>query len=37
MLGLEDDKDKDLIFKISALMDKKYGWSDDSIMELAPS
>ena len=37
MLGLEDDKDKELIIKISALMDKKYGWSDDSIMELTLS
>ena len=34
---LEDDKDKDLIIKISALMDKKYGWSDGLIMELTPS
>ncbi len=34
---LEDDKDKDLIIKTSALMDKKYGWSDGLIMELTPS
>jgi hypothetical protein len=34
---LEDNEDKDLIIKISALMDKKYGWSNGLIMELTPS
>lgn len=33
---LEDDKDKDLIMKISALMDRKYDWSDGLIVELYP-
>jgi uncharacterized pyridoxamine 5'-phosphate oxidase family protein len=34
---IEDTAEKDLIHKISELMDKKYGWSDGLIMELYSS
>jgi len=29
--------EKDLILRVSELMDKKYGWSDGLIVELSPS
>jgi hypothetical protein len=34
---IEDILEKDLILRVSELMDKKYGWSDGLIMELSPS
>ena len=34
---IEDVLEKDLILRISELMDKKYGWSDGMIVELYPS
>ncbi len=34
---IEDSEEKDLILGISAMMDRKYGWSDGLIVELSPS
>jgi hypothetical protein len=34
---VEDILEKDLILRVSELMDKKYGWSDGLIVELSPS
>ena len=34
---IEDILEKDLIFRVSELMDKKYGWSDGLIVELTSS
>ena len=31
------DEEKDLIIKVSGLMDEKYSWSDGLLMELTPS
>ncbi len=33
---IEVDEEKDLIIRISALMDAKYGWSEGLIVELCP-